>query len=49
MVGAPGVERELGLSHRGYAAVVFAGPLVIAAVLEGAVALSPTRSTGVAW
>lgn len=37
VAGAPSVERELALSHRGYAVVVFAAPLVIAAVLEGAV------------
>jgi MFS family permease len=31
------VERELALSHRGYAVVVLAAPLVIAALLEGAI------------
>ncbi len=40
MAGAPSVERELALSHRGYALVVFAAPLVIAAALESAVALA---------
>jgi MFS family permease len=32
------VERELGLSHRGYTVVVFAAPLVLAAALESGVA-----------
>jgi MFS family permease len=37
--GAPSVEQELGLSHGAYAAFVFVGPQIVAAVLEGAVAL----------
>jgi MFS family permease len=40
---AASVERELGLSHTGYAAFVFAGPLVLAAAIESAIAL---RSDG---
>jgi MFS family permease len=40
VAGAPSVERELALSHRGYALVVFAAPLVIAAGLESAVAFA---------
>jgi MFS family permease len=37
--GAPSVEHELALSHRGYVAFAFAIPLVVAAVLEAALAL----------
>jgi MFS family permease len=37
--GAPSVERELGLSHRGYVAFAFVLPLVAAAALEAGVAL----------
>jgi MFS family permease len=37
--GAPSVEHELALSHAAYAAAVFAGPLLIASVLEVALAL----------
>jgi MFS family permease len=33
------VERELGLSHGAYAAVVLVGPQIVAAVLEGGVAI----------
>jgi MFS family permease len=40
VAGAPSVERELGLSHKGYTVVVFAAPLVIAAALESAVAFA---------
>lgn len=39
MSGAPSVERELGLSHRGYVAFAFALPLVAAAGLEAGIAL----------
>ena len=39
MCGAPSVEGELALSHRGYAAFVFAVPLVLAAGLEAVFAL----------
>ncbi len=38
MAGAPSVEHELGLDHRGYFVFAFAVPLVIAAVLEAGVA-----------
>jgi hypothetical protein len=38
--GAPSVERELGLSHRGYLLCAFALPLVLAAALEAGVALA---------
>jgi MFS family permease len=37
--GAPSVEHELGLSHGAYVELVFAVPLVLAAVLEAGVAL----------
>jgi MFS family permease len=37
--GAPSVEGELGLSHRGYVAFAFAFPLVGAAALEAGLAL----------
>ena len=39
MSGAPSVEHELGLSHRGYVAFAFALPLVVAAALEAGIAL----------
>ncbi|MGA7123620.1 MAG: hypothetical protein WBY94_26185 [Polyangiaceae bacterium] len=39
MSGAPSVERELALSHRGYVAFAFALPLVAAAALEAGIAL----------
>ena len=41
--GAPAVERELGLSHAGYVVFVFVGPLVLAALLEGSLALLSDR------
>jgi MFS family permease len=37
--GAPSVEREFALSHAAYVGLVFAVPLLVAAVLEGAIAL----------
>jgi len=37
--GAPSVEHELGLSHRAYVELVFAVPLVLAALLEAGVSL----------
>jgi MFS family permease len=37
--GAPSVERELGLSHRGYVAFAFVLPLIGAAALEAGLAL----------
>jgi MFS family permease len=37
--GAPSVEHEFGLTHAGYTAFVFALPLLVAALLEGAIAL----------
>jgi fucose permease len=37
--GAPSVEHELALSHRGYVAFAFALPLVAAAALEAGIAL----------
>jgi MFS family permease len=40
VTGAPAVERELGLSHTAYVVLAFAAPLLVAAVLEGAVALA---------
>jgi MFS family permease len=43
VTGAPSVEQEFALSHLAYAAVVFAGPLLIAAVLEAGVALVSDR------
>lgn len=36
---APSIEREFALSHRGYVALVFVGPLLVASVLESAIAL----------
>jgi MFS family permease len=39
VAGAPSVELELGLSHRGYAAFAFALPLIAAAALEAGLAL----------
>jgi hypothetical protein len=38
--GAPSVEHELGLSHRGYLLCAFAFPLMLAAALEAGVALA---------
>ncbi|HEX3771343.1 MAG TPA: MFS transporter [Polyangiaceae bacterium] len=37
--GAPSIEREFVLSHTAYVAFVFALPLLVAAVLEGGIAL----------
>jgi MFS family permease len=37
--GAPSVEHELALSHRAYVELVFAVPLILAGLLEAAVAL----------
>ena len=39
MSGAPSIEREFALSHAGYVAFVFAVPLLLAAILEAAIAL----------
>ena len=39
MSGAPSVEHELALTHRGYVAFAFALPLIAAAVLEAGIAL----------
>ena len=39
VAGAPSVEQELGLSHRGYVVFAFALPLIVAAALEAGVAL----------
>ncbi|MGH7438220.1 MAG: MFS transporter, partial [Polyangiaceae bacterium] len=44
VAGAPSVERELALSHRAYATVVFSVPLVLAAAIEGAVAYVSDRA-----
>jgi MFS family permease len=43
VTGAPAVERELGLSHAGYVVFVFVGPLLLAALLEGGLALLSDR------
>jgi MFS family permease len=37
--GAPSVEHELALSHSAYVALAFAAPLLVAALLEGGIAL----------
>jgi MFS family permease len=37
--GAPSIEREFALSHRAYVAFVFVGPILVAALVESAVAL----------
>lgn len=39
VTGAASVERELALSHSAYVVFAFAGPLLVAAVLEGGLAL----------
>lgn len=44
MTGAPAVEHDLGLSHARYLLLAFALPLVVAAVLEGAIALVSDRT-----
>jgi MFS family permease len=43
VTGAPSVERELSLTHGGYAVFVFALPLVVTAVLEACLALLSDR------
>jgi MFS family permease len=39
VTGAPSVEHELSLSHTQYVTLAFAAPLLVAAVLEGGIAL----------
>src|SRR5687767_7250089 len=43
VVGAPAVERDYGLDHAGYALFVFAGPTLVSALIESALALASDR------